>query len=119
MTTQQLDRAKAEEFAGQMIGIANAGLTALMISVGHRTGEPGRHHSGDLPSGSISMPNGAETGPLESPGRRNRFERGLRRVLVGPSQVCPARAGEPGPAAYGMPHCGLRIVDSRWLMADG
>ena len=38
MTTQTLDQAKAEAFAGQMIGMLNGGMTALMISVGHRTG---------------------------------------------------------------------------------
>jgi len=38
MTTQQLDQAKAEAFAGQMVGILNAGLLAFMTSIGHRTG---------------------------------------------------------------------------------
>jgi SAM-dependent methyltransferase len=38
MTTQALDPAKAEAFAGQMIGMLNGALTALMVSVGHRTG---------------------------------------------------------------------------------
>ena len=37
MTTQQLDQAKAEAFAGQMVGILNAGLLAFMTSIGHRT----------------------------------------------------------------------------------
>jgi SAM-dependent methyltransferase len=38
MTTQQLDPAKAEAFAGQVIGIYNGASLALMISVGNRTG---------------------------------------------------------------------------------
>jgi len=38
MTTQTLDPAKAQAFAGQMIGMLNGGLTTLMVSVGHRTG---------------------------------------------------------------------------------
>ncbi len=38
MTTETLDPAKAEAFAGQMIGMLNGGLTSLMISVGQRTG---------------------------------------------------------------------------------
>lgn len=37
MTTQTMDPAKAEAFAGQMLGILNGGMTALMVSVGHRT----------------------------------------------------------------------------------
>lgn len=38
MTTQTLDPAKTEAFAGHIIGMLNGGMTALMISVGHRTG---------------------------------------------------------------------------------
>jgi hypothetical protein len=38
MTTQQLDPAKAEAFAGQIIGHYNGASLALMISVGNRTG---------------------------------------------------------------------------------
>jgi SAM-dependent methyltransferase len=41
MTTEtrtQIDQAKAEEFAGQMVGTLNAAFTGLMVSVGHRTG---------------------------------------------------------------------------------
>jgi ubiquinone/menaquinone biosynthesis C-methylase UbiE len=38
VTTQQLDPAKAEAFAGQMIGVLNGGLLALMVSIGHKTG---------------------------------------------------------------------------------
>ncbi len=38
MTTQELDQAKTEAFAGQMIGMLNGALTTLMVSVGHRTG---------------------------------------------------------------------------------
>ncbi|MEX2159501.1 MAG: class I SAM-dependent methyltransferase [Dehalococcoidia bacterium] len=38
MTTQQLDPAKAEAFAGQVIGILNGGLLSLMLGVGHQTG---------------------------------------------------------------------------------
>jgi SAM-dependent methyltransferase len=38
MTTQTLDQKKTEAFAGQVIGMLNGGLTALMMSVGHRTG---------------------------------------------------------------------------------
>jgi ubiquinone/menaquinone biosynthesis C-methylase UbiE len=38
MTTQTMDTARAEAFAGQVIGILNGGMTSLMISVGHRTG---------------------------------------------------------------------------------
>jgi SAM-dependent methyltransferase len=37
-TAPQIDQAKAEAFAGQVIGMMNAGMTALMVSVGHRTG---------------------------------------------------------------------------------
>lgn len=37
MTIQTIDQAKAEAFAGQMIGIATGGLLSLMTSVGHRT----------------------------------------------------------------------------------
>jgi SAM-dependent methyltransferase len=38
MTTQTLDPARTEAFAGQMIGMLNGALTTLMVSVGHRTG---------------------------------------------------------------------------------
>src|SRR5213594_1821534 len=38
MTTEAIDQQKAEAFAGQMIGILNGGMLALMTSVGHRTG---------------------------------------------------------------------------------
>jgi SAM-dependent methyltransferase len=38
MTTSSIDPAKAEAFAGHVIGILNGGMTSLMISVGHRTG---------------------------------------------------------------------------------
>jgi SAM-dependent methyltransferase len=38
MTTQTLDPAKAEAFAGQLIGVFNGGMLSLQISVGHRTG---------------------------------------------------------------------------------
>ena len=38
MTTSTIDPAKAEAFAGQVIGMLNGGMTSLMISVGHRTG---------------------------------------------------------------------------------
>jgi ubiquinone/menaquinone biosynthesis C-methylase UbiE len=34
----QIDQAKAEEFAGRMVGILNDGMLALMTSIGHRTG---------------------------------------------------------------------------------
>ncbi|MBA3654891.1 MAG: class I SAM-dependent methyltransferase [Actinobacteria bacterium] len=38
MSATQLDPARAEEFGGRMIGVMNGAFTALMISVGHRTG---------------------------------------------------------------------------------
>ena len=38
MTTMELDKAKAEAFGGQMVGILNSGLLAFMTSIGHRTG---------------------------------------------------------------------------------
>jgi len=38
MTTQTIDQAKAEAFAGQMVGILNGSILALMTSIGHRTG---------------------------------------------------------------------------------
>jgi len=38
VTTQELDQTKVEAFAGQMVGILNNGMLALMTSVGHRTG---------------------------------------------------------------------------------
>jgi 2-polyprenyl-3-methyl-5-hydroxy-6-metoxy-1,4-benzoquinol methylase len=38
MTTTELDPAKAEEFAGRMVGMMNASMLGLMTSVGHRTG---------------------------------------------------------------------------------
>jgi SAM-dependent methyltransferase len=38
MTTQTIDPAKTEAFAGQVVGAMNGAFTALMISVGHRTG---------------------------------------------------------------------------------
>ncbi len=38
MTTQTLDAAKAEAFAGQMAGIMNGASLALMASIGHQTG---------------------------------------------------------------------------------
>jgi 2-polyprenyl-3-methyl-5-hydroxy-6-metoxy-1,4-benzoquinol methylase len=37
-TAPQLDTAKAEAFAGEVIGMVNGAFTTLMISVGHRTG---------------------------------------------------------------------------------
>ena len=38
MTTKELDKAKAEEFAGHMAGIMNGASLALMASIGHQTG---------------------------------------------------------------------------------
>ena len=38
MNQNQLDQAKVEAFAGQMVNILNSGALALMISIGHRTG---------------------------------------------------------------------------------
>lgn len=38
MTTQQIDQAKAEAFGGEMIGMMNHAMLALMTSIGHRTG---------------------------------------------------------------------------------
>jgi SAM-dependent methyltransferase len=38
MAVQHLDVEKAQQFGGQMVGILNNAATALMISVGHRTG---------------------------------------------------------------------------------
>ena len=38
MTTQELDTAKVEAFAGQMIGFLNGGNVALMTSIGYHTG---------------------------------------------------------------------------------
>lgn len=38
MTTQQIDPAKAEAFAGQMMGMLNGAMLSLLLSVGHRTG---------------------------------------------------------------------------------
>lgn len=38
MTTQEIDRAKAEAFAGQMIGSLNGAALALLTSIGHQTG---------------------------------------------------------------------------------
>ncbi len=37
-TTQEIDTAKAEAFAGQMVGLMNGCALTLMISVGHQTG---------------------------------------------------------------------------------
>lgn len=38
MTTQQLDQAKVEAFAGQMLGALNSASLVLMTSIGHQTG---------------------------------------------------------------------------------
>jgi 2-polyprenyl-3-methyl-5-hydroxy-6-metoxy-1,4-benzoquinol methylase len=38
MTTRELDQKKAEEFAGRMLEVLNAGALAIMTSIGHRTG---------------------------------------------------------------------------------
>ena len=38
MTIRDLDQKKAEEFAGRMLEILNAGALAIMTSIGHRTG---------------------------------------------------------------------------------
>ena len=38
MTTQEIDRAKAEAFAGQMLNILNGAALTLMTSIGHQTG---------------------------------------------------------------------------------
>ena len=38
MTAQELDRARVEAFAGQMLGILNGAGLALMTSIGHQTG---------------------------------------------------------------------------------
>jgi len=38
MTTQELDATKAEAFAGQMLGVFNSAMLALMTSIGHQTG---------------------------------------------------------------------------------
>ncbi len=38
MTARELDREKAEAFAGRMMGVLNEAALALMTSIGHRTG---------------------------------------------------------------------------------
>lgn len=38
MTTEQVDMAKAEAFAGHVVGILNGGMLSLMLGIGHRTG---------------------------------------------------------------------------------
>ena len=38
MTTPDLDPARAEAFAEQMLGVLNQGMLSLMTSVGHQTG---------------------------------------------------------------------------------
>jgi SAM-dependent methyltransferase len=38
MTTEQLDRARAQAFAGQIVGILNGATLSLMLSIGHKTG---------------------------------------------------------------------------------
>ncbi|MHB8576310.1 MAG: class I SAM-dependent methyltransferase [Dehalococcoidia bacterium] len=38
MTTQALDPAQVEAFAGQMVGVLNSAAVALMTSIGHQTG---------------------------------------------------------------------------------
>src|SRR5437870_8953117 len=38
MSVQEMDQAKAEAFAGQLLGTMNGGMLTLMISIGHRTG---------------------------------------------------------------------------------
>jgi len=38
MAMQELDQAKAEQFADRMVGVLNEGSIALMTSIGHRTG---------------------------------------------------------------------------------
>src|SRR5206468_4072985 len=38
MTTETMDQAKAEAFAGQMVGMLNGSVLGLMTSIGHRTG---------------------------------------------------------------------------------
>lgn len=38
MTIEEMNHAKAEAFAGRMIGVLNEGAVALMTSIGHRTG---------------------------------------------------------------------------------
>src|SRR5438132_5850848 len=37
MATETIDQAKAEAFAGQMVGILNGSVLGLMTSIGHRT----------------------------------------------------------------------------------
>ena len=34
----QLDRQRAEAFAGRLLGVLNDGALCLMVSIGHRTG---------------------------------------------------------------------------------
>jgi len=38
VTTQTLDKARVEAFAGQIIGYVNGGSLALMTSLGYHTG---------------------------------------------------------------------------------
>jgi len=38
MTTAQIDQAKAEAFAGKMLGVLNDACIALLGSIGHQTG---------------------------------------------------------------------------------
>src|SRR5712692_3803760 len=38
VSTSDFDKAKAESFAGYMVGLLNGGFLTLMISVGHKTG---------------------------------------------------------------------------------
>lgn len=38
MTTAEIDRRTAQAFAGQMMGVLNNGMLALMLSIGHQTG---------------------------------------------------------------------------------
>ena len=37
-TTQAIDPAKVEAFAGRMLQVLNGGMLSLLISVGHQTG---------------------------------------------------------------------------------
>ena len=37
MATQEIDVAKAEEFAGRTLGVLNNGMLTLLISIGHQT----------------------------------------------------------------------------------
>ena len=86
MTTEtQIDPQKAEAFAGQMVGLLNNSMLAVLTSVGHRTELPPRTEHDEVLLGHLRQPDLLTA--------RDRVIRGNREVEALRDQVAPLDVG--------------------------